>query len=202
MASNYTENYGLCQWEATDQVLRTDFNGDNAKLEDALTELEAARTKLDRATVSLAYYAGRMATQDMITTQKHPPQRAMKCDPFLFSQGRTMTGDVVLQNNTLVLQGAGKTGSMTTGATAIDGEGWTQARLWVHYSGGEIQAKLNGEAMELVNYEYTTSASQKDCWEREFVWNGQGGSSAAVTLELSTGTASSMTVYDYYVVYF
>ena len=22
MASNYTENYGLCQWEATDHVLR------------------------------------------------------------------------------------------------------------------------------------------------------------------------------------
>lgn len=37
MASNYTENYGLCQWEATDQVLRTEFNEDNAKIEAALT---------------------------------------------------------------------------------------------------------------------------------------------------------------------
>ena len=36
MASNYTENYGLCQWEATDQVLRTDFNEDNAKVDEAL----------------------------------------------------------------------------------------------------------------------------------------------------------------------
>lgn len=40
MASNYTEQYKLCQWEATDQVLRTDFNEDNAKLEAALANLE------------------------------------------------------------------------------------------------------------------------------------------------------------------
>ena len=39
MASNYTENYGLCQWEATDQVLRTEFNEDNAKIDQELGEL-------------------------------------------------------------------------------------------------------------------------------------------------------------------
>lgn len=36
MASNCTENYGLCQWEATDAVLRTDFNEDNQKIDAAL----------------------------------------------------------------------------------------------------------------------------------------------------------------------
>ena len=36
MAANYTANYNLCQWEATDQVLRTDFNQDNAKIDAAL----------------------------------------------------------------------------------------------------------------------------------------------------------------------
>lgn len=39
MASNYTSNYGLCQWEATDQVLRTEFNEDNAKVDVVLAEL-------------------------------------------------------------------------------------------------------------------------------------------------------------------
>lgn len=39
MASNYTSNYNLCQWEATDQVLRTDFNEDNAKVDSALKGL-------------------------------------------------------------------------------------------------------------------------------------------------------------------
>ena len=40
MASNYTEHYDLCQWEATDQVQRTDFNADNAKIDTALVNLE------------------------------------------------------------------------------------------------------------------------------------------------------------------
>ena len=38
MASNHTEQYQLNQWEAADQVLRTDFNEDNAKIEAALKE--------------------------------------------------------------------------------------------------------------------------------------------------------------------
>lgn len=44
MASNYTENYQLCQWEATDQVQRTEFNADNAKVDVALAALETALT--------------------------------------------------------------------------------------------------------------------------------------------------------------
>lgn len=51
MASNYTEHYGLCQWEATDQVLREEFNQDNAKIDAALAENTAAITAL---TVQLA----------------------------------------------------------------------------------------------------------------------------------------------------
>ena len=36
MASNHTTNYNLNQWEATDKVLRTEFNADNAKIDAAL----------------------------------------------------------------------------------------------------------------------------------------------------------------------
>lgn len=42
MASNYTENFGLCQWEATDQVLRTEFNEDNRKVDAVLVKHETA----------------------------------------------------------------------------------------------------------------------------------------------------------------
>ena len=69
MASNYTEHYDLCQWEATDQVQRTDFNADNAKVDAALkalsdqvvqkanqsavnTVISAVNQKADAATVS------------------------------------------------------------------------------------------------------------------------------------------------------
>lgn len=36
MASNYTSNYSLNQWAASDRVLRTEFNADNAKIDAAL----------------------------------------------------------------------------------------------------------------------------------------------------------------------
>lgn len=39
MASNYTSNYGLCQWEGTDQVLREEFNEDNRKLDSIIHSL-------------------------------------------------------------------------------------------------------------------------------------------------------------------
>lgn len=45
MASNYTEHYGLCQWEATDQVLREEFNEDNAKVDAALSTLDEKKAE-------------------------------------------------------------------------------------------------------------------------------------------------------------
>ena len=43
MAANHTEHYELNQWLAADQVLRTDFNADNAKLDAALEDLESRK---------------------------------------------------------------------------------------------------------------------------------------------------------------
>ena len=39
MSTNHTTNYALCQWLATDQVKRTDFNEDNAKIDAALATI-------------------------------------------------------------------------------------------------------------------------------------------------------------------
>ena len=50
MATNQTSNYQLNQWEPTDQVLRTDFNADNAKLDAAIAELESG--KADQSALS------------------------------------------------------------------------------------------------------------------------------------------------------
>ena len=58
MASNYTENYGLCQWEATDQVLREKFNQDNAKVDETLKTLADKDITLERAVAAVAAAAG------------------------------------------------------------------------------------------------------------------------------------------------
>ena len=40
MASNYTQNYGLCQWEPEDKFIREEFNQDNEKIDAALKAAE------------------------------------------------------------------------------------------------------------------------------------------------------------------
>ena len=52
MATNQTTNYQLNQWEPTDQVLRTDFNADNAKLDTALKNQADSLTTLTAAVSS------------------------------------------------------------------------------------------------------------------------------------------------------
>ena len=52
MATNQTANYDLNQWLSTDQVLRTDFNTDNAKLDAVLAGLaETAAGKAEQTAV-------------------------------------------------------------------------------------------------------------------------------------------------------
>jgi len=42
MASNQTQHLKLCQWEADDEVLRADFNADNAKIDEVVSAVKAA----------------------------------------------------------------------------------------------------------------------------------------------------------------
>ena len=48
---NYTQNYGLHQWEPGDDFLRSDFNQDFAKIDAAVKEVEtvAERKKADKS---------------------------------------------------------------------------------------------------------------------------------------------------------
>ena len=68
MASNHTTNFELCQWQADDQVKRTDFNEDNAKIDSALKGLSdglaAAQTeKADQSALdALAAEVAKKAT--------------------------------------------------------------------------------------------------------------------------------------------
>ena len=53
MATNQTTNYQLNQWEPTDQVLRTDFNADNAKIEGALAAHDSEISALETQNTAL-----------------------------------------------------------------------------------------------------------------------------------------------------
>lgn len=58
MASNYTEHYGLCQWEATDQVRREEFNQDHLKIDETLKALTDKDLALESAVATVAAAAG------------------------------------------------------------------------------------------------------------------------------------------------
>ena len=63
MASGYTANYGLCQWEPEDQFLREEFNQDNAKIDSALKAAEEkAETQLAEAERQKAEYTQQLAS--------------------------------------------------------------------------------------------------------------------------------------------
>ena len=79
MASNYTQHYGLCQWEATDAVLRTDFNEDNQKIDTALKTQAGSISDLTAqmankantgAVNSLAEEVAQKANQSDLDTEK------------------------------------------------------------------------------------------------------------------------------------
>ena len=64
MAANQTENYGLNQWLATDQVVRTDFNADNEKIDAALSDLaegKADNTALEDLSATVTGLSGTVA---------------------------------------------------------------------------------------------------------------------------------------------
>ena len=65
MATNHTTNYQLNQWEATDQVLRTDFNQDNQKIDgalksqaDAIAAVSSAMTGKGNCSIEYQTYTG------------------------------------------------------------------------------------------------------------------------------------------------
>lgn len=74
MATNQTENYGLNQWEASDKVLREEFNADNAKVEGALSGLaaqvaaKASKTDLNALTTQVNAKAAQTALDSLAAT--------------------------------------------------------------------------------------------------------------------------------------
>ena len=68
MATNYTTNYDLCQWEPTDPVQRVEFNQDNAKVDAALNSLAQSRNCM----VWTGSYTGNGADTKTLTFPHQP----------------------------------------------------------------------------------------------------------------------------------
>lgn len=67
MASNHTEHFSLNQWLPDDQVKRTDFNEDNAKIDSALKDLAADVAK-KATTAALEALSKKLASMPCLVT--------------------------------------------------------------------------------------------------------------------------------------
>ena len=107
MANNCTENYGLCQWEATDQVLRTEFNEDNAKVDVALGTLSetvakhtAAMARFGNCKIESFSYTGMGAYGVNSPTRITFPKQPMLF--FILGQTQFMAGSKDTERGTVI----------------------------------------------------------------------------------------------------
>lgn len=196
MASNHTSNYNLCQWEATDAVLRTDFNEDNAKIDAVLQELSIAKELPD-----VAFYLGQLGIE-RLKEGKAFPLRDMICEAFLDPSQFTLSGGAILQNKVITLSGS-QTGSLTTRSYLFMGSSWSRIWAWVHMSGGEAAVSINGKAMTPVGSGLSSTIDGISCLERSYRldWAGRD-TSVSVKLDLTGYSGSTLQVFDFCVFLF
>ena len=195
MAANYTANYNLCQWEATDQVQRTDFNQDNAKIDAALKELSIAEAVPD-----LAFYLGQIG----ITRLKEGKSRLLRdmiCEAFMDSDGLTLSGGAVIQNHVLTLSGS-QTGTLTTQSYMLM-KNWTHARAWIHVSSGTAYPSIDGQAMSPAGGGSSHTIDGVFCNEHRFTLDVESGNDwPSLKLDLVSYEGATIQVYDYCVFFF
>ena len=157
MASNHTEHFSLNQWQADDQVLRTDFNEDNAKIDSALKDLAAAQAeKADQTALdALAAEVAKKATTAALEALHHTDpdatllevntgaiSRGYRDTPypavFLLREWRGMGGQIILTADAhspeTVVYGYGQAAELARAAgfrecVLLTGRGWKPCPL-------------------------------------------------------------------------
>ena len=125
MASNYTANYGLCQWAPENAFLREEFNQDNEKIDAALkaaedkaeAETRRAQTAADRALAGLedqSYNIYNLILQNDYEGKYTGYKKALLYDGFVDDEGiEARDTALILGGMRLCLDSTGQT-SLTT----------------------------------------------------------------------------------------
>jgi len=163
MASNYTPNYSLCQWEADDQVLRTEFNADNAKIDAALKSLST--------TVN-----GKASTSALNSLKTTVNGKASQSDlDSLKSTVNSLSGTVSGQGTTLT-----KKGNCQIEVTSYTGNG---AATRTHtFSRKPLMFFISGDAQITVAYGCTRTYNHGDSsFGVGVAWSGNSVTLTSIT---------------------
>ena len=202
--ATYTPNYGLHQWVPEDKFLRTDFNEDFSKLDIELGRVDGMATELYRAVPNLAYNVYDLALKDYYESKYHGYRRALLMQDFRYQDTiESLTGGLVIQDNALVLNGAGQTGTMTTYNLGMTGVSWTRVIAWLRYkAGGTYSMAVNGQSLTMKGGWSSQTVEGTSCREMQLEGDITGENSAVISLTLSTGTSQSAVAYDFGVMFF
>ena len=194
---NATTNYQLSQWEASDRVLRTDFNADNAKIEAALSSLEARATALDSLASKLTFYVGQLSLAEVDRTRKAIFPASAVNEQFLHTSNFTASKGIVFREGKVVLEGEISSGTVTCGNYITTDRRWSRAHMWVGHMGGAVTATVNGVPMEPgVRYQVIGGTGVLDF--QEFTCSGlTSGYSVPVTLGMDRGRDASMEIHNF-----
>ena len=119
--ANYTEHYQLHQWEGSDSFLRTDFNEDLAKIDNALNQLAGSTLHIASGSYAGTGEAG----------AEHPNHLTLEFVPKMVVL--TVDAGKELENGTVLINGQTRSSGMGTsysGASCLD--------LYITWSGQGI----------------------------------------------------------------
>ena len=215
MASGYTSNYGLCQWQPGDKFLREEFNQDNEKIDAALKAAEdrataetgQVRTRLEAINYNLCNLLLQNDYEGKYTGYK----KALLFDGFQDIEGIANMNGFLQSDGTLWLERVGQSDiALGTGGGTIQsgriktltmtGCGTiTGFSCWL-YSYYELTEQVTGDYAVIINEKEVASGSfslappqqQKDT-ERTISFSGvyiRAGDRCTVELSLDSSSTS------------
>ena len=206
-----TEHYQLNQWDAADQVKRTDFNEDNAKIEEALAgqadALEAAEQRgveHYNAFSNLAHHIFLQAAKDYETLKELGSRQVIFLDTFdTADYVASMTGDMEVNTGVLFLPTGSAPATMTTVPIDLTGISWSRVIAWVRCdTTADYVLTVNGVTMTPTGSWPSKSLAGRACTEVQYEADAPGSGSAVFSFAITPHTGFSGRVYGYGALFF
>ena len=206
-----TERYQLNQWEASDQVRRTDFNEDNAKIEqalagqaDALGMAEQRVTEYYSAFINLAYPIFLQAAKDYETLKTIGIRQNLFVDTFdTADYVASLTGEMRVSSGTLFLSNTAAPATMTTVPIDLTDITWSRVMVWVRCdAGAEYVLSINGIVMTQTGSWSGKSLSGSKCTELQLEADISSSSSATFVFSVTPHPGYPGRIYEYGALFF
>ena len=148
MASGYTANYGLCQWQPEDKFLRKEFNQDNEKIDAAVAAASSQASKALSGLEDQSYNIYNLILQNDYAGKYTGWKKALLFDGFIDKGGTSsMSQTLLLSDGAVALSKTGQSDlSLGYGEQSSSG-GAAEIRSVITSGNG----RLTGIGLELYN---------------------------------------------------